>query len=111
MKVAMRLSPQPPSWYTYALALAEIWAGDLAAAERAAEENMRVEGEDPTAHVNLATVYSLQGRGKDARRVVAEMRELAPAYSIANILRSERYREPEKLARVIGILREAGLPE
>jgi TolB-like protein/Tfp pilus assembly protein PilF len=108
---AMRLSPHYPSWYTYNLALAQLWAGDLHSAQEAAELYLRQEPDEPYAYTNLATVYGFQGRGEDAARVVSSLRKRFAAVRIDQITLSQRYREREKLERVVGILRQAGLPD
>ena len=111
LKIALRLSPHPPNWYIESFAMAHLWIGDLATAQEAAEENFRLEPDDEDAHMILATVYGFQRRENDASRIVSELRNKFPAYSLRNIAHSERYLEREKLDKVVTVLRRAGLPE
>jgi adenylate cyclase len=111
LKTAMRLSPYHPAWYTYHFALANLWTGDLAAAQQAAEAYREVEPDDPFGYTNLATVYAFQQREDDAAGMISELRKRFPAFGTADIILSKRYKEREKLDRVVGVLRRAGLPD
>lgn len=111
LKTALRLSPHPPNWYIELFAMAHLWGGDLVTAQKAAEENFRLEPDDEDAHMILATVYGFQLREDDAFRIVTELKKKFPAYSLRNIALSERYLEREKLDKVVAVLRRAGLPE
>jgi TolB-like protein len=110
LRTAMRLSPHHPSWYTYHFALANAWAGDPAAARDAGEAYLRQEPDDPFGLTNLAIVYAFQQREDDAAALMSELRKRFPAFGVGDIILSNRYKEREKLDRVIGVLRRAGLP-
>jgi hypothetical protein len=43
--------------------------------------------------------------------VVSELRKRFPAFGVRDLLLSERYKERDKLDRIIDALRQAGLPE
>lgn len=109
--MAMRLSPHYPMWYIYNLALGHLWAGDLGSAQEAAELHLVREPDDPYSYTNLATIYGLQDRFDDAARVVSNLRERFPTFGIGQFLPSQRYKERERLERVVGVLRRAGLPD
>ena len=111
IKTAMRLSPHHPTWYTYHFVLANLWTGDLVAAQEAAEAYREQEPDDPFGYTNLATVYAFQQREDDAAAVIAELRRRFPAFSMNDIILAKRYKEREKLDRVIAVLRRAGLPD
>jgi adenylate cyclase len=111
LKLALRLSPHPPHWYIESFAMANLWAGDLATAQEAAEENFRLEPDDQDAHQILATVYGCQGNESEAARIVSGLKTKHPGYTLRNIALSERYVEREKLHKVVAVLRRAGLPE
>jgi adenylate cyclase len=111
LKTAMRLSPHYPAWYLYQYALAHLWTGDLAAAREAAEVDIKLEPDDPYSYFALASVYAFQEREDDAARVVSELRKRFPAFGVRDLLLSERYKERDKLDRIIDALRQAGLPE
>ena len=111
LKTAMRLSPYHPTWYTYHFALANLWTGDLAEAQAAAEAYRRQEPDDPFRYTNLATVYAFQQREDDAARMISELKRRFPAFGMGDIILSKRYKEREKLDRVVDVLRRAGLPD
>lgn len=110
LKTAMRLSPYHPTWYSYQFTLANLWAGDLAAAEAAARSYFRQEPDDPYAYTSLATVYAFQQREDDAAGMISELKKRFPAFAMRDIVLSKRYKEREKLDRVVEVLRRAGLP-
>src|SRR5205823_5746004 len=83
LNIAMRLSPHPPGWYTHMFALANLWIGDLATAQKAAEENFQMPGEDPDCHVNLALIYALQQREDESARMISDLKKKFPALNIA----------------------------
>jgi tetratricopeptide (TPR) repeat protein len=111
LKTAMRLSPHHPSWYTYHFALANLWAGDLATAQQAAESYRETEPDDPFGYINLATIYGFQARESDAAALISELRTRFPEFGTRDIVLAKRYREREKLERQLDALRRAGLPD
>jgi adenylate cyclase len=111
LKTAMQLSPNPPVWYIESFAWANLWAGNQEIAERAAEENSRLDPDDCDCSMLLASVYGIGNREADASRVVSEMRAKFPNFSIKNVILSERYKEVETRDKVLAVLRRAGLPE
>jgi adenylate cyclase len=111
LKAAKRLSPHYPAWYTYNLALANLWMGNLPQAIDAARTYLRQEPEDVYAYMNLAIVCGFDRRDDEASELVSTVREKFPYFTLANVALSQRYREREKFDRVINVLRKAGLPE
>ena len=111
LRTAMRLSPHHPSWHTYHFALACLWTGDLAAAQQAAEAYREAEPDDPFGYTNLATVYAFQQREADAAGLITELKKRFPAFGMGDIRLAKRYKEREKLERIVAALRRAGLPD
>jgi tetratricopeptide (TPR) repeat protein len=111
LKTAIRLSPHHPAWYTYNLALANLWIGNFAAAREAAEIYMRQEPDDPYSYTNLATVYGFLEQRDDATRIISDLRDKFPAFGMREVFLSQRYKERERLERVTGVLSQAGLPD
>jgi adenylate cyclase len=111
LKAAMRLSPHYPAWYTYNLALANLWMGNVAQALDAARTYLRQEPEDVYAYMNLATVCGFDQQDHEAAQVISTSREKFPYFTLAHVALSQRYREREKLDRVMAVLRRAGLPD
>lgn len=111
LKAAMRLSPHVPAWCTYHFATANLWSGNFPVAQEVAETYLRQEPDDPYGYMNLATIYSFQGLEAKASATVAQLKDKFPAFGIKNVTLAEPYKEREKLDRVIGVLRRAGLPD
>jgi adenylate cyclase len=110
IRIAMRRSPIYPYWYDYVLALASLWTGDLDTALDAAERDARNEA-DPAVHIVLALVHSFRGETAAAVQAIGRLRAAYPSYTMRDVLRSERYRDPAKLAKVTSSFRDAGLPD
>ncbi len=111
LRSAMQLSPTYPNWYTYNLATAFLWSGRHEEALETAKKYRALEPRDPYGYVNLATILTFMGDGGEATKVVSDLKAGFPAFSMRDVTRSQVYREPDKLDRVIAALREAGLPE
>ncbi len=111
LKAAMRLSPYYPNWYTYNLATAYLWAGDYAAAQGAAKAHLEREPDDPYSYANVATIFAFQGRDHDAVRTISELKSRFPAFGVQDIILSQRYKERDRLDRIVEALRKAGLPD
>ncbi|WP_210528225.1 winged helix-turn-helix domain-containing tetratricopeptide repeat protein [Rubellimicrobium arenae] len=107
---AFSLSPRPPNWYLYNLALANHWAGRPGAAEQA-RRYRDAEPSDPYGYANLAMILALQGYEAEAAREVASLRRLFPSFGMEQIRRSQRYKDARKLELAVASLRKAGLPE
>jgi len=110
LKGAMRLSPLYPAWYTYQFATASLWNGDLAGSQAAAEAYLAEEPNDPFGYVLLAIVHGFRGRADEAARIVGQLKERFPEFGIAVVVLSQRYKDRERLDRVVNVLRDAGLP-
>jgi tetratricopeptide (TPR) repeat protein len=108
---AFRLSPYPPAWYYYILALVHMWQGDLDKAETFAKLDLELESGDPGTFATLATVYCFQGQMDRAKIIVQELRAKFPEYGLRHLVRSEVYAEADRLEMVLTGLHVAGLPD
>lgn len=111
LKTALRLSPRPMGWYIESYALAHLWINDYVTAQACFEEQLRMYPDDVNALMHVATVYGFQSRQDDAKRIVSEIRAKHPSYRISDVRHTERYKEVEKIDRVVGVLLKAGLPK
>ena len=105
----MRTSPKLDSWYRYYLTLSHTWMGELAAARQSAESYVRQEPIEPYGYMYLAAICDFQGQPEKAAAAIASLKEFSLAFGIANVLRSERYREREKINRIVAAVSRAGL--
>jgi adenylate cyclase len=110
---AMRLSPHDPSieYMQIGAACANFLAGRYAEALQWAEAGARGKPNFAPALRALAACSVMAGRPEQAQKAMARMRELYPAFRIADIKDMFRVRRAEDLARWEEALRRAGLPE
>jgi len=111
LKLAQRLCPQYPPWYTYYETYNNLWTGNLAAALELGRLYHSQEPDEPFAYILLATVLAFQGEKKAAAAMIDELRLRFPGFGMANMHLSQHYREREKFEKVTTLLREAGLPD
>ncbi len=110
---AMRMSPFDPLMFGIqnGFAMAHFIAKRYAEAVSWAEKSLR-ERPDYLASMRFAAAGNvLLGRLDVAKKLVARIRELDPALSIANLASVVPLRRPEDLAHLAHGLRKAGLPE
>ena len=105
----MRTSPKLDSWYRYYLTLSHLWMGELAAARESADSYVYQEPIEPYGYMYLAAICEFQEHQDQAAAAISSLKTFAPVFGSRNIIRSERYREPEKLERVIAAVGRAGL--
>jgi len=110
---AMRLSPVDPELFRMqaGMAMAHLFAGRLDAASSCAEESYKNLPSFLLAVSIVAASRALAGRLDDARRAMAELRELDPALRISNLTAWLPIQRPEDLSVFAEGLRIAGLPE
>jgi tetratricopeptide (TPR) repeat protein len=109
LATAHRLAPYPPSWLHYQTGLALLWNGDLVASAEAAERYRSLVPDDPYAYALLATIHAFAGREAEAAAMIRELRRRDPSFGVAHLRRSQHYKDPAKLDRVLEVLRRAGL--
>jgi adenylate cyclase len=110
---AMRLSPLDPllgQMHT-GTAFAHFSAGRHEEAVSWAEQAVREAPAWVPAYIAAAASNALTGRIKEARQVVAKLRELDSGHCIATLKNIYPLRRPEDLAKLEQGLRRAGLPE
>jgi tetratricopeptide (TPR) repeat protein len=111
LKLAMRLSPQYPPWYTYYMAYNDLWTNDLPAALELGRLYHSQEPDEPFAYILLATILAFQDKKKEAAEMISELRLRFPGFGMAEMRISQNYSEPEKFEKVTAVLRAAGLPD
>jgi TolB-like protein/Flp pilus assembly protein TadD len=78
LRLAVRLCPQYPPWYTYYLAFNNLWTNNYPMALELAELYLSQEPDDPFAYAAMAMILSFQGRTKDAAGMITKLRERFP---------------------------------
>ncbi len=111
IKAAMRHSPLTEHWMVYYDIIADLWIGNFISALDSAKMLLQREPDEPYGYAYLAVIYGFQGEKDAAARTIALLKEKAPAFTIKDIILSQRYKEREKLDRIVKILRAAGLSE
>ena len=108
---AIRLNPKPPNMYLhhYGAALREAERYDEAIAQ--VKKAIEREPNDMLSYSVLASCYSMVGRKEEARVAAAEILRINPNFSLKYFEKTLPYRNKAYLERLIGALREAGLPD
>ena len=109
MRQALRLTPVHGSWFEVVLAAGckEIRRWDEATA--AAKEAMRIKPDDIDARLVLIEVGRATGNEGLARELANEVSALRPDFSLAEWAKTQPYRNPAVLERIVATLGAAGL--
>jgi adenylate cyclase len=112
-KRALRLSPLDPLIFRMhaGIAYAHFFAGRYDEASGWAEKAVRARPTWLTAVRAIAASHALAGRLDEARKYMAQMREIDPALRISNLKDLLPLRRADDFARWVDGLRKAGLPE
>lgn len=108
---AARLSPQTFTWIDFHIGHARAWLGDDAGAQASLHRYISKNPQDTWGYLMLAVIHGFAGRGEQARSAMKEAVRQKPDIDVEQVRRSNRYREPERLERVLAVLRDAGLFE
>jgi len=107
---AARLSPQTLTWIDFHIGHARAWLGDDTGAQASLHRYIAANPQDTWGYLMLAVIHGFAGRTDDARRAVAEAVRQKADIDQEQVRRSNRYRDPARLERVIAVLSAAGLP-
>jgi adenylate cyclase len=111
IELAMRYAPMHPAYYHDILASTCRAAGDLDRAAQEARTAIETNPNDLTARLILASLAVKQDQADDAAKMVQEVRNFDPEFSIAKFAEGQPYRSEEFLEQIVSELRDAGLPE
>lgn len=109
LQTALRYSPLAPSWFVYYQCWASLWLEDFGAARKHGEAYLAMEPEEPFSYVTLAVLAAFEERETEAKALITRLHEKAPAFGLADVERSQIYKNPDRYDRVITALRRAGL--
>ena len=111
VKRALQLEKIYPIWLIDILAVAYRDCGEVELSIPAARESLRLNPQNNDARVILCSDYKLTADHTRARRVADDIISCDPAFRLSNYAKSQPYRNPAALGRLIDALREAGLPD
>ncbi|MDH3739020.1 MAG: guanylyl cyclase [Alphaproteobacteria bacterium] len=111
IELAMRYAPMHPAYYHDILASTCRAAGDLDRAAQEALTAIETNPNDLTARLILASLAVKQDQPNDAAKMVEEVRNFDPEFSVAKFAGGQPYRSEAFLDQYLAELRDAGLPE
>ena len=111
VKEALQLEKVYPAWLIDILAAAYRDCGEVELSIPTAKESMRLNPQNIDARLILCSDYNLTADKDQARRVADEIIASDPAFRLSAYAKSQPYKNPAALERLIGALREAGLPD
>jgi len=114
LQQAMRLSPYYPSWYLLYLGRAQTFQGDYKEAIATHEKGL-ARAESPNMqsafHVALTFAHTEAGNDQLAREYMAQALDALPYYSASYVKKTNFFKDPDDLERLVGALQKAGMPE
>jgi TolB-like protein/tetratricopeptide (TPR) repeat protein len=108
---AVRLTPVYPAEFPAVLASAYHDSNRYTEAIAAATASLQLRNDDIDSMLILAAASVAQGRLDEAREIAARVKHLDPTFRLTEFSATQPYRNPQDLERLIGRLREAGLPD
>jgi len=111
LREALQLEKVYPAWMINVLAAAYRDCGDVELSISAAKESIRLDPKKDDAQLILCSDYKLAADHEMAHSTADKIIASNPTFSLADYAKSQPYKHPAPLDRVIEALREAGLPE
>ena len=111
VREALQLEKVYPAWLIDILAAAYRDCGEVELSIPTAKESMRLNPRNNDARLILCSDYNLAADHDQARRVADEIIASDPAFRLSDYAKSQPYKNPAALERLIAGLREAGLPD
>jgi adenylate cyclase len=111
IREALHLQRVYPPWLINFLATAYRDCGEVELSITAAEESLRLNPQRNDAELILCADYNLAADHNQARSTAEQIITSNPSFSLASYAKRQPYKDQKQLNRIIGALREAGLPE
>ncbi len=108
---ALDLSRIYPIWLINVLAAAYRDCGEVGRSIPAASEAVRLAPEQNDARIILCSDYTLGDAHDQASRLAREILDLDPGFHLSGYAKTQPYKDGATLERLIGALRQAGLPD
>jgi len=111
VREALSIEKVYPAWLIDILAAAYRDCGEVELSIPTAKESLRLNPQNNDARLILCSDYNLAADHAQARRVADEIIDSDPAFRLSAYAKSQPYKNPAALERLIASLREAGLPD
>ena len=111
IREALQLEKVYPAWLIDILASAYRDSGKIELSIPVAQESIRLDPQNIDAQLILCSDYKLAANHKQAQSIADEIIASDPDFHLATYANSQPYKNPAPFNRVIGALREAGLPD
>ena len=108
---AMRLSPKHPWHVSYAYGVTLYLVGLKVEAVQALKKAIDQNPTHVLPQAFLAAVYADLGRLDEAKATATQVIQLNPSFSVARLIKSHTFHDPEKDAQFMDLMHRAGLPE
>jgi len=108
LRQAIRLNPFVPIYYSY-FATACRETGRYEEGINALKKSLTFAPNDLFAHINLVALYMYAGREDEARAAVAEIKRIAPNFSLTRYRKAQPWKESVDTSRVFEAMEKAGL--
>ncbi len=111
VRKALQLEKVYPVWMINVLAAAYRDSGKIELSIPVAQESVRLDPQNIDARLILCSDYNLAANHEQAQSLADKIITSDPAFRLTTYASSQPYKNPAPLDRVIGALREAGLPD
>jgi adenylate cyclase len=108
LRQAIRLNPYVPIYYSY-FATACRETGRYEEGINALKKSLTFAPNDLFAHINLVALYMYAEREDEARAAVAEIKRIAPNFSLTRYRKAQPWKESVDTSRVFEAMGKAGL--
>jgi TolB-like protein len=109
LHTALRFSPLTPSWFVYYICWAAMWLGDFSTARKSGTAYITAEPDEPYGYVMLCTLAAFEGDDSAAAAWVVRLRDRVPSFGLADVERSQPFKDMVRYRRLVDGLRRAGL--
>jgi adenylate cyclase len=107
-KKALDLSPKPPAWYLERLGMTYFLTGKYREAIDLGKKALQADPTHMPARILLVAGYAALGDDSAVQKVVRVIQR-APGFRLARFRKSQPYKNPEDLERIVKTLQQAGM--
>jgi len=111
LEKAVRLNPNPPSWYLMTLGTCYRRIEQYEKALNEYKKAIQLQPDNLFAHMHLAVIYVYLGQEEKAKAEAAEVLRIDNKFSVERYAKQTRWKDEADKQKYMAALREAGLPE